>query len=152
MGERWRWRGGGGLCWHFTNALFHVFPQGSEVGWNSILTVTAAAAVMLLMANLLRALVRCWLDGQQPYTGTDVCFRPALDLSCHVYKLNWNSTVCMCLTGRYYRHRRTVTWWASFQAEDRYDDGSTLRSPHDDWSRSTKRALVSVNIISLSFS
>ncbi|XP_077453100.1 uncharacterized protein LOC144071667 isoform X3 [Stigmatopora argus] len=33
--------------------------QGSEVGWNSILTVTAAAAMLLMMTGLLRALVRC---------------------------------------------------------------------------------------------
>ncbi|XP_062418880.1 coiled-coil domain-containing protein 136-like isoform X2 [Pungitius pungitius] len=33
--------------------------QGSEVGWNSILTITAATAVLLMMTSLLRALVRC---------------------------------------------------------------------------------------------
>ncbi|XP_061533358.1 coiled-coil domain-containing protein 136-like isoform X4 [Phycodurus eques] len=33
--------------------------QGSELARNSILTVTAAAAVLLMMAGLLRALVRC---------------------------------------------------------------------------------------------
>ncbi|XP_029993311.1 coiled-coil domain-containing protein 136-like isoform X2 [Sphaeramia orbicularis] len=32
--------------------------QGSEIGWSSILTVTAATAVLLMMTSLLRALVR----------------------------------------------------------------------------------------------
>lgn len=38
---------------------FPIFPQRSEIGWNSILTVTAATAVLLMMTSLLRALVRC---------------------------------------------------------------------------------------------
>ncbi|XP_014888827.1 coiled-coil domain-containing protein 136-like isoform X2 [Poecilia latipinna] len=33
--------------------------QGSEVGWNSIVTLSAATALLLAMAGLLRALVRC---------------------------------------------------------------------------------------------
>ncbi|XP_038150243.1 coiled-coil domain-containing protein 136-like isoform X2 [Cyprinodon tularosa] len=33
--------------------------QGSELGWNSIVTLSAAAALLLAMAGLLRALVRC---------------------------------------------------------------------------------------------
>ncbi|CAJ1056365.1 coiled-coil domain-containing protein 136-like isoform X2 [Xyrichtys novacula] len=33
--------------------------QGSEVGWNSILTITAATAVLLMMTSLLRAFIRC---------------------------------------------------------------------------------------------
>ncbi|XP_013872603.1 coiled-coil domain-containing protein 136 isoform X2 [Austrofundulus limnaeus] len=33
--------------------------QGSEVGWNSIVTLTAASALMLAVASFLRAFVRC---------------------------------------------------------------------------------------------
>ncbi|XP_020559561.1 coiled-coil domain-containing protein 136 isoform X2 [Oryzias latipes] len=33
--------------------------RGSEVGWSSIVTLSAAAALLLAMASLLRALVRC---------------------------------------------------------------------------------------------
>ncbi|XP_017261564.1 coiled-coil domain-containing protein 136 isoform X2 [Kryptolebias marmoratus] len=33
--------------------------QGSEVGWNSIVTLTAATALILAMASFLRAFVRC---------------------------------------------------------------------------------------------
>ncbi|XP_041853190.1 coiled-coil domain-containing protein 136-like isoform X2 [Melanotaenia boesemani] len=36
-----------------------VGTQGSEVGWSSIVTLTAATAILLAMASLLRALVRC---------------------------------------------------------------------------------------------
>lgn len=41
-------------------------PQKSEIGWNSIFTVTAATAALLMVTSLLRTLVRCWLDGHQP--------------------------------------------------------------------------------------
>lgn len=49
------------------NATFPLLspPQKSEIGWNSIFTVTAATAALLMMTSLLRTLVRCWPEGHQ---------------------------------------------------------------------------------------
>lgn len=125
-----RGKGGvGDFYWHF---FVHVFPQGSEVGWNSILAVTAAAAVMLMMASLLRAVARSWLDGQRPYTGTGVYVRPAPILSCHVCKFNWNQLCACLLWGRYERHRLMMTSSVLVEDED----------PLEDWSHSTRCMLV----------
>lgn len=58
----WRWPPAGAMCRN-TTVFLSPPPQESQVGWNSILTITAAAAVLLMMTSLLRALVRCWLMG-----------------------------------------------------------------------------------------